>query len=322
MITMTEIARLTNVSQPTVSRVLNGNRNVSADIRERVLACAREHDYQPNVLAKGLQGSKTKLLGLLVADLADGFSAGLAKEIEAEARKSGYSVLLSGSGCDVQSERDFLDVVRRYRVDGVLVSPSPENAGTWREHAKRLDAPVVAVARRAEGIDSIYVDPAQAGALAAEHLAGRGYQRFLFLGREDDAKYAGFRQALAGRGSGTPAASALCEDSAQLQKAFRAWFRGGWGRAAVFAGTDGRALQVLDALRSLGLSVPGNVGVMGFGGSDAGRYSAPRLTSVSQPVEELAREAVARLLERIERPERGEPWERPLPPSLTVREST
>ena len=66
MITMTEIARLTGVSQPTVSRVLNGNPNVGQEIRERVLACAKEHNYQCNALAKGLQGSKTMLLGVLV----------------------------------------------------------------------------------------------------------------------------------------------------------------------------------------------------------------------------------------------------------------
>ena len=73
MITMTEIAKLTHVSQPTVSRVLNGSMTVAPEIRERVLACAREHDYQLNALAKGLQGSKTKLLGVLVTDISNGF---------------------------------------------------------------------------------------------------------------------------------------------------------------------------------------------------------------------------------------------------------
>ena len=66
MITMTEIARLTGVSQPTVSRVLNGNTAVNPEIRERVLACAREHDFQPNVMAQSLVGSKTHLIGVIV----------------------------------------------------------------------------------------------------------------------------------------------------------------------------------------------------------------------------------------------------------------
>ena len=97
MITMTEIAKLTHVSQPTVSRVLNGSMTVAPEIRERVLACAREHDYQFNALAKGLQGSKTKLLGVLVTDISNGFFADLAKRFEAEARENGYSIILFNS---------------------------------------------------------------------------------------------------------------------------------------------------------------------------------------------------------------------------------
>ena len=89
MITMTEIAKLTHVSQPTVSRVLNGSQTVAPEIRERVLACAKEHDYQLNALAKGLQGSRTQLLGVLVTDISNGFFADLAKQIEIAARSCG-----------------------------------------------------------------------------------------------------------------------------------------------------------------------------------------------------------------------------------------
>ena len=322
MITMTEIARLANVSQPTVSRVLNGNKSVDPEIRERVLACAREHDYQPNVLAKGLQGRKTKLLGVLVPDISNGFFADLAKQVEAEARKSGYSIILFNSDYEPQNEQEYLDVVRRYRVDGVLAVPIRETSAEWLGYVKKLDAPVIAVTRRAQGLDSIYVDHAQAGAMVGEYLAGRGYQRFLFIGKDCDGKYAGFRQRLAEMGHGERTANTVYENDAQLQKALRDWFRSGWGRAAVFAGNDIYALRVLDALRTLGLSVPGNVGVMGFDGASTGRYLNPRLTSVSQPTAQMAQEAVARLLERIEHPDQLELLDRPLPASLVIREST
>lgn len=73
MITMAEIARLTGVSQPTVSRVLNGNKAVNPEIREKVLACAREHDFQPNVMAQSLVGSRTKLIGVIVTDIGNAF---------------------------------------------------------------------------------------------------------------------------------------------------------------------------------------------------------------------------------------------------------
>ena len=81
MITMTEIARLTGVSQPTVSRVLNGYTAVFPEIRERVLACAREHDFQPNVMAQSLVGSKTRLIGVIVTDISNSFFAELVKYI-------------------------------------------------------------------------------------------------------------------------------------------------------------------------------------------------------------------------------------------------
>ena len=82
MITMAEIARLTGVSQPTVSRVLNGNKAVNPEIREKVLACAREHDFQPNVMAQSLVGSRTKLIGVIVTDIGNAFFADLVKYID------------------------------------------------------------------------------------------------------------------------------------------------------------------------------------------------------------------------------------------------
>ena len=138
MITMTEIAKLTNVSQPTVSRVLNGNMNVAPDIRERVLACAKEHHYQPNALAKGLQGSKTHLFGVLLTDVSNGFFADVAKALETEARKHGYSIILFNSNYNTDSEREYLDVVRRYRVDGVLAVPMRETSDIWQGYAENL----------------------------------------------------------------------------------------------------------------------------------------------------------------------------------------
>ncbi|MBD5148146.1 MAG: LacI family transcriptional regulator [Oscillibacter sp.] len=321
MITMTEIAKLTGVSQPTVSRVLNGSQNVDPELRERVLACAKEHDYQLNALAKGLQGRRTKLLGVLVTDISNGFFADLAKQIEMEARKSGYSIILFNSDYNPQNEREYLDVVRRYRVDGVLAVPIRETSGEWQEYVKKLDVPMVMVTRQARGLDSIYVDHVQAGAMVAEHLAERGFQRFLFIGRDYDRKYTGFRRTLEEKGLGGRTANVVYQDDAQLNQALRDWLRSPGGRAGIFAGNDIYAMRVLDALRSLGIAVPSEAGVIGFDDTSMGRYLNPRLSSVSQPIARMAREAVARLLDRIGRPEERPPLDLPLQASLVVRES-
>lgn len=322
MITMTEIAKLTHVSQPTVSRVLNGSMTVAPEIRERVLACAREHDYQFNALAKGLQGSKTKLLGVLVTDISNGFFADLAKRIEAEARENGYSIILFNSDYNPRNEQEYLDVVRRYRVDGVLAVPIRETSGEWREYVKKLDVPVVTVTRRAKGLDSVYVDHAQAGAMVAAHLLERGFRRFLFIGKDYDGKYVGFRRSLVEIGYGPRTANVVYQDDVQMNRALEDWLGQSPERGAVFAGNDIYALRVLDALRRLEVSVPERAGVIGFDDTSMGRYLNPRLSSVSQPIARMAHEAVARLLDRIDRPGPREALDDPLSASLVIREST
>ncbi len=322
MITMTEIARLTHVSQPTVSRVLNGSQTVDPEIRERVLACAKEHDYQFNALAKGLQGSKTQLLGVLVTDISNGFFADLAKQIETAARKRGYSIILFNSDYNPQNEQEYLGVVRRYRVDGVLAVPIRETSAEWKEYVKKLDVPIVTVTRRAEGLDSVYVDHAQAGAMVAEHLLERDFRRFLFIGKDYDGKYVGFRQLLVQMGYGGQTANLVYQDDVQLKQALEHWLCQASERGAVFAGNDIYALRVLDALRKLDVSIPEEVGVIGFDDTSTGRYLNPRLSSVSQPIAQMAQEAVTRLLDRIEHPGQREVLDYPLSAELVPREST
>ena len=322
MITMTEIAKLTHVSQPTVSRVLNGSQTVAPEIRERVLACAKEHDYQLNALAKGLQGSRTQLLGVLVTDISNGFFADLAKQIEIAARKSGYSIILFNSDYSPQNEQKYLDVVRRYRVDGVLAVPIRETSAEWKEYVKKLDVPIVAVTRRAKGLDSVYVDHVQAGAMVAAHLLERGFRRFLFIGKDYDGKYAGFRRFLTQAGCGGETDNVVYQDDSQLSRALEGWLRRASDRGAVFAGNDIYALRVLDALRRLDAAVPEEAGVIGFDDTSTGRYLNPRLSSVSQPIAQMAQEAVDRLLDRVEHPGQREALDRPLPAELVLREST
>ena len=130
MITMTDIARLTGVSQPTVSRVLNGNQAVNPQIRERVLACAKEHDFQPNIIAQSLVGSKTHLIGVVLTDISNSFFADLVKYLEQEARKKGYSLILFNSNYDPEQETQSLSVLQRYQVDGLIVVPVTRTFGT------------------------------------------------------------------------------------------------------------------------------------------------------------------------------------------------
>lgn len=322
MITMTEIAKLTQVSQATVSRVLNGNLSVAPEIRERVLACAREHDYQLNVLAKGLQGSQTQLLGVLLTDISNGFFADLAKQIEAEAHMRGYSMILFNSDYDVQREQEYLDIVRRYRVDGVLAVPILQEASSWLDNVRKLDVPAVSITQYVEGMDSVYLDHEEASQQVARHLAERGYERFLFIGQSNDIKYLGFHQELSSlrREKQTSSIEYFSDD--QLKRDMQLYFQQSAGRTGVFANNDIVALRVLSILRSLDIPVPAQAGVIGFDDTCMSRYLCPSLSSVSQPIEVMAREAVARLLYRIENPRSLPVLNLPLHGTVLIREST
>lgn len=324
MITMAEIAKLTHVSQPTVSRVLNGNQKVKPEIRERVLACAREHDYQLNALAKGLQGRKTQLFGVILTDISNGFFAALAKQIEIAARKNGYSIILFNSDYDLKREQEYMDVVRRYRVDGVLAVPIRENSEAWMESVRKLDVPLVVVTRRSRGIDSVYLDHDGAGTLVAAHLLERGYERFLFVGRSYDMKYLGFRRGLAALGVEPEQFARHIEfqDDAQLLRDLQQYFQANEQRTGIFAYNDICAFHILDALRQLHIPIVERCGVIGFDNTEMGAYMNPKLSSVAQPIAQMAQEAVSLLLRRIETPGFFLAENHFLPAALSIKEST
>ena len=166
------------------------------------------------------------------------------------------------------------------------------------------------------------MSPSPAGPRVAAHLLERGFRRFLFIGKDYDGKYAGFRRFLTQAGCGGETDNVVYQDDSQLSRALEGWLRRASDRGAVFAGNDIYALRVLDALRRLDAAVPEEAGVIGFDDTSTGRYLNPRLSSVSQPIAQMAQEAVDRLLDRVEHPGQREALDRPLPAELVLREST
>ncbi|MBO5484960.1 MAG: LacI family DNA-binding transcriptional regulator [Lachnospiraceae bacterium] len=123
MITMTELAKMTGVSQATVSRVLNGNTSVKPEVAAKVLDYARKYNYQPNMIARSLNGNRTFLLAAIVPDISNPFFADIIKEIEKGAEKAGYSILIFNSDYSQEKEQKYLNLLQQYRVDGLLVAP-------------------------------------------------------------------------------------------------------------------------------------------------------------------------------------------------------
>ncbi len=324
MITMTEIARMTGVSQPTVSRVLNGNQAVNPEIRERVLACAREHNFQPNVIARSLAGNKTMLLGIVFTDISNSFFADLEMYLEQEAKKSGYSVIVFNSGYDWNREKECLDVIRRYRVDGLIIVPVEENSERFQNEMQNLDIPAVALTRRTEAMDCVYVDHVEAGSQVGRHLQEQDCESYIFVGTENDGKYEGFVKTLRERVADLDSHFTKIEtkNSEELSRILKKHFENFPGKTGIFAYNDRRAVQIHGVLQKLGVEIPKQASLVGFDNTYICDFLYPSLTSVAQSNAEMAARAVRRLLEKINNPRDMQSWNESIQARLVIRQSS
>ena len=324
MITMTEIAKLTGVSQPTVSRVLNGNQAVNPEIRERVLACAREHNFQPNVIARSLAGSRTMLIGLVFTDISNSFFADLEKYLEQEAKRNGYSVILFNSDYDWEREKECLDVMRRYRVDGLIIVPVEESSKRFREEMKRLDMPAVALTRRTKDMDCVYVDHIEAGRQVGSHLGRLGCEAYVFAGTTRDGKYEGFLEGLKEADPNCEASltNIGTKNSEEIREILKKHFKKHTGKTGIFAYNDRRAIQIHGLLKELGVEIPQQASLVGFDNTYTCEFLYPGLSSVSQPNREMAEKAVQRLIWKIEHPEESSILDEAMKAELIIRGSS
>lgn len=304
MITMTEIAKLTGVSQATVSRVLNGNTSVNTEVRRRVLDCANEHNYQPNIMAQSLVGNQTFILGIVVTDISNPFFAELVKVIESEAAQRGYTLMLFNTDYDKEREKKYLDILKRYRADGVLLVPAGDEE-TYIEELKQIQIPMVSVTMDLKTIDSIYISHLEAGAKVANHLLGMGFDSFIFVGGSKDEKEIGFINELQKKGINTDRhyLSVLEKPDINLKEILYGRLReeeqsDGIG---IFANNDVQALKVLEALKELKVDIPQDVALVGFDNTFICKIASPTLTSVAQPIEEIGKLATERIVELIQK---------------------
>lgn len=224
-----------------------------------------EHDFQPNVIAQSLVGSKTRLIGVIVTDISNSFFAELVKHIGEEARKDGYSLILFSSDYDLEKEKECLDVVKRYRVDGLIMVPVDENGAEWRGMVSRLDIPTVVITRHATGIDSFYVAHDEAGAQVARHLHEQGYEEYIFFGNTTDDKYLGFIDGMANecREFRKHLTIISSKDSQVIEAALKEHFAKTTGKTGIFAYNDRRAVQMMGILQKMKIRVPEQVGLVG-----------------------------------------------------------
>lgn len=298
MSTMRDVARRAGTSTAVVSYVLNdGPRGVAPATRERVLAALEELGYQPNAVAQALRKGKTRSIGLVIPDICNPYFAELARAIEGEVTALGSVLMIADSALSTESEANHLRVFLERQVDGLIListSQAPDLAAL-----AAAGIPVVALHPIANSTlaSSLTIDYAQASAAATTHLLDHGYRHLVLLngpeGPGSEQHERGFARALAevaGARSASWRSTISRHDAARV---VGERFASGERPRAIYCSTDEQAFGVLFAAHQAGLRVPEDLAVVGFDGTANTEVCIPPLTTVQQPREEFARQAVA-----------------------------
>jgi LacI family transcriptional regulator len=303
---LTDVAQRAGVSTATVSRVINGAAHVSDGARERVEAASRALGYIPNGVARALSLRRTGAIGAVVPTIEnDGFARtvfALQQRLQAEGR----TLLLANSDYDLEVE---LDAVTRLLSQGVdaLVLIGGEHHPQLHRLLERTRVPMVEAWTLVSDAACVGFDNARQAEALAQHLLDLGHRRIAILaGRTEHndraaARVHGVRAGLAARGL------AVCAEWLTAQP-----YRIGEGRrgartllaaaeppTAIICGNDQLAFGVLVEARTLGVAVPADLSVAGFGDSDYAEFLDPPLTTMHAPAEEIGRRAADYLLARL-----------------------
>ncbi|WP_435738529.1 LacI family DNA-binding transcriptional regulator [Cellulosimicrobium sp. PMB13] len=325
--TIASIAVEAGVSVPTVSKVLNGRPDVAAATRARVEAALERHQYRRR---RSAPSNPTPLIDLVFHRLASAWSLEIIKGVEDAAAAAGVAVVLSELGGEHRPPQDWLDGVLARRPLGVLLVLSSLDQ-SQRHQLESRSIPFVVVDTEGEqpaGVPTVGSNNWSGGLSATRHLLGLGHRRVAIVSGPSDvlcsrARIDGYRSAHDEAG--------IAVDP-ELVRYGDFYVDGGYehGKAllslpdhptAIFAGSDMQALGVLRAARELGLRVPEDLSVVGYDDLPLARWIGPELTTVHQPLQEMAGTATRMVLD-LARGERPVNLRLDLATELVVREST
>ncbi|ERK16988.1 Ribose operon repressor [Pantoea sp. AS-PWVM4] len=309
---MKDVARLAGVSTSTVSHVINNNRFVSEQVREKVEQAIRSLNYAPSALARSLKINQTRTIGMLLTASNNPFYSEVVRGVENSCYERGYSLILCNTEGDEERMNRSLETLLQKRVDGLLIMCTETHLPSADILNRYPSIPMVMMDWAPfEGRGDIIQDNALLGGeMATQHLIDRGYRRIACIAGPLDKTPArlrldGFQKAMSN--SGLPVLPGYVVDGD-----FE--FQGGFNAMnqllslnplpeAVFTSNDAMAVGVYHALFQAGLRVPQDIAVMGYDNIELARYLTPPLSTVHQPKDELGELAIDTLIHRMSDPD-------------------
>ncbi|MDD2882369.1 MAG: LacI family DNA-binding transcriptional regulator [Rhodoferax sp.] len=311
--TIADVAREAGVSKATVSRFLNHrDKLLTKDIATRVEVAIAALSYIPSPMAQSLKRGRSRLIGLVVADVTNPFSVAVLRGAEKACQEAGYLLMMFNLGNDSCRESEAIETLTAYQVEGFILNTLGGDAKAVTE-AARHGKPVVLVDRRHHGMQADFVSLDNVGAvrMGVSHLLGAGYQELLFVSEQikgvssREEREAAFRAFI---GNTAPDSSGLqgrtfehaADDPQALDDALRSLReRAGNRLPAVLSSNAVVTLRVVAAMARLGWMLGTDVGLIGFDDTEWSPYIGPGLSSIAQPTDDLGRIAAGCLIERL-----------------------
>ncbi|KIL37481.1 hypothetical protein SD71_02255 [Cohnella kolymensis] len=305
--TLKEVAQLAGVSTATVSNAINDKKYVRSEVKEQVYSAMQALNYQPNTIAKSLRKQESRIVGLLISDVANPFFASVARGIEMELAANDYNVLLCNTDSSVEKEREYLEGLIGKRIDGLIVS-SAGNTGDYFRSMEETGVPIVFLNRCPQfmNCDVILTNNTRGAYDATEHLIRHGYNRIAIItgptslstGKD---RLTGYRRALEDYG--------ISEQDA-LVKEGRFDIESGYEKMkelleqeykpdAVFVSNNSMTLGGYKYLKEKEISIPDQLAVIVFDDPDWAELVDPPVTSVRQPTYELGVQAAKLMMASI-----------------------
>lgn len=304
--TIYDVAKKAEVSIATVSKVINNTGRISEKTRKKVLEIMNTMDYQPSSVAAALTGKKTFTIGVLVPDIANPFFAEVARALENKARETGYAIILCNTDYKSEREQEYLDLLLKKQVDGVILATEPNDMEPFRKlNDRQVPLLLFSVDHLSMTSNLVTTDNLRGGYIAGQHLVQKGHRRLAIIAEKKRqsgrARLSGFLQALSEEGLELPEEYIIDSRSTiqEAKVAARHLLSLDERPTAVFTVTDLIAVIFINEARKIGLKIPEDISVIGFDNTIYAEIADPGLTTIAQPIEELAHYSFQQLLQSI-----------------------
>jgi len=331
-ISIKDIARELLVSVSTVSRALNNDPSIRKETREKIQVAAKRMGYVPNPVATNLKYGRTKTIGVIVPEMSTPYAALVIDGIQDICYHNNYKVIIASSGEDADKERESLDIMMQFMIDGIIACRCDYNKNTeLYQKIQEQHIPLVFYDRIPYNIEApqVIVDDETKAFFLVEHLIRSGKTNIAFIGANFETVYnsvlrhKGYRAALQRYGLGYNPNIVIQTKGLHYSDGATAVDKLRHEKTdAIFAFTDTLAIGAMNRLKSMGRNIPKDVAVAGFSGTSLATIVSPQLTTVEPRQFEMGQRAAELIIKLINNPSTNSNEQVIIDADIIYREST